>query len=240
MPKLNKTMLDRLASMMKAYGGKKPAIIQETALRDPLGYTIEQRRTIGRNPEHFQKLDMTPQREVYQRGLENVRERNIRPILSERTDKRGELSDIQKEFNRAAREAHAGMRDEYYDRLENYEPANIRGGVYDEEFEIDVPSSNDLRDYWPDDYNSPDWYSDKGEELDEELNVIEDRLNYAHSPEYLMQLQRQTPRYRRYQDAMRQREENARLGRLNAKIMNLARQGYSMPEIREILRMQGR
>lgn len=233
MPKPNKTMLDQLASWMKTSGRRKPEIIEQTALRDPLGYAIEQRRfgtATGKMPS------MTPEREVYQRGLENVRERNIRPILSEQTDRRGELSDIQKEFNRAAREAHAGMRDEYYDRLENYEPANIRGGVYDEEFEIDVPSSNDLRDYWPDDYNSPDWYSDKGAELGEELDAIEDRLDYANSPEYRMELQRQSPRYRRYQDAMMQRAENARLGRVNATIMNLARQGYSIPEIREILK----
>lgn len=206
------TILDRLMQQGKIKPRPNETMWSRGDFRDPLNYTFAQRQSIKAHPESFQRLDITPERMVYQEGLENIRERNIRPILSERTDKRGELSDVQKEFNRAAREAHAGMKDEYYDRLENYEPANIRGGVYDEEFEIDVPSSNNLRDYWPDDYNSPDWYSDRGEKLDEELNIIEDRLDYAHSPEYLMQLQTQSPRFRNYQRAMQQRAANRRMG----------------------------
>ena len=67
-------------------------------------------------------------------------------------------------------------------------------------------------------------------------NAYNELIDWQHNG--MQRLQTQSPRYRNYQRAMMQRSENARLGRINAAVMNLARQGYSMPEIREILRNQ--
>lgn len=67
MPSPNKTMLDQLASMMKASGGKKPAIIQETAWRDPLSGSI-----VGRKVTSF-----TPERQKYQQGLRNQYDKRL-------------------------------------------------------------------------------------------------------------------------------------------------------------------
>lgn len=181
MPKSNKTMLDQLASIMKSIGGKKHTIIQETAWRDPLGYTIEQRRTIGRN------LDMIPERQAYQQGLRNQYDK-----------RRAQLQDIE------------NYMDDEQDKLEELRDAYGNGW---DGYDYDLM---DAQKRWRQAYDElADW----------ERSGIQ-------------QLQTETPRYRRYQDAMRQRESNARVGRINAAIMNLYRQGYSMPEISEILRNQ--
>lgn len=101
--------------------------------------------------------------------------------------------------------------------------------------EVETPST-DLRDFWSD-RNPEEIYADYGQ-AQERADAAQDRYDYIYSPRAVMDEQVQTPRYRNYQRAMRQREENARLERLNAAIMNLYRRGYSMPEIREILRNQ--
>jgi hypothetical protein len=178
-------MLDQLASIMKASGSKKPAIIEQTAWHDPLGYTIEQRRAIARNPEHFQKLDMIPERMMYQKGLRNQYDKRL-----------AQLQDIENYL------------DDEADKLE------------------------ELRDEYGNGWDGYDY----------DLMDAQKRWNQAHyeledwERSGIQKLQTETPRYRRYQDAMMQRAENARLGRINAAVMNLARQGYTMPEIREILR----
>jgi hypothetical protein len=238
MPKPNKTLLDQLASIMKASGSKKPAIIEQTAWHDPLGYTIEQRRAIARNPEHFQKLDMIPERVVYQKGIDArlfPKMRKADELVGERHDDMDTFND---EWNEAAEEAKEHMKEDW----EDWET-----GLDDQTFDyvdpyslkVDAPST-DLRDYWPDYRRTPqEIYDDFGVAQDA-YYAAKDEQRRLRRPETRMQEQMMTPRYRRYQDAMMQRAENARVGRLNAKIMHLARMGYTMPEIREILRMQGR
>ena len=225
MPKPNKTLLDQLASMMKASGRKKPEIIQATTIRDPLGYTIEQRRTVGKN------LDMTPERQFYQKGIDarvNAKMNKADKLVNERYD---DLDTFQNEWNDAVDDAKEYMREDWAAGLDDrtFEDVNP---YY---LEVDAPSMN-LRDYWPDYRRTP-------EEIYEDYDAARDAYNAARNeqrmlqcPESRMPEQMLTPRYRRYQDAMMQRAENARLGRINAAVMNLARQGYSMPEIREILR----
>lgn len=232
MPRLNQTMLDQLASMMKAYGGKKPAIIQETAWQDPLSGSIVGRKVTS----------LAPTRKRYQEGIDALIDARKKPILEKYNEVSGELEDVQNEFGEAFDEAKEGMVEDIRSNIDFFKTPKVRYG-------FDTGSSGDLypyipelslEDYWPSRFKAPGWYNDKGYELGELMDEYEGQLDYMDDPAYRMELQRQTPRYRRYQDAMRQREDNARLGRLNAKIMNLARQGYSLPEIREILRMQGR
>ena len=232
MPKLNKTMLDRLASMMKASGSKKPEVIQATTIRDPLGYTIEQRRTVGRN------FDVTPERQTYRQGLESLRRQKMKPIREEEIDARKRFKELQDDFEDAYSDAYESWQDELNSNVPDEAP-QLEYGFEPSDLNFRAPTA-DLRDYWPSHAKYYDVFEREADDLRDEIAGIEDRMDYARSPEYIQQLQTETPRYRNYQRAMMQRAENARVGRLNAKIMYLARQGYSMPEIREILRTQGR
>ena len=76
MPKMNKTMLDQLASMMKASGRKKPAIIQETAWQDPLSGSIVGRKVTS----------LTPTRKRYQEGIDALIDVRKRPIREKYED----------------------------------------------------------------------------------------------------------------------------------------------------------
>lgn len=237
MPKPNQTMLDKLAETFKSMGKKKPEIIQETTIRDPLGYSMVQRRfgaASGKLPS------MKSERQMYQEGIKDIQDRKYDSRLDE-------LENMQNEYEDAFDEAKEMMIDDISSRLdERFVPDEIRGGIASlpewpslaafnprrHYFVGDELAGESLVDYWPyGGYDSPEYYDRHGRELNEQLEYID-------SPEYRMELQRQSPRYRNYQRAMRQREENARVGRLNAAIMNLYRRGYSMPEIREILRNQ--
>lgn len=232
MPKLNKTMLDQLASMMKSSGRKKPAIIEQTALRDPLDYTIEQRRfgtTTGKMPS------MAPERRIYQRGIEaRLYPKKVAAdkLLDEANTNRDMIED---EWRDAIDEAKESMREDWesgldYQAFEDVDPNYL---------EVDAPNT-DLGEYWPSSARSPEEISEAFDEATDAYWDAKEAQNRIYSTRGIMDEQLLTPRYRNYQRAMMQRAENARLGRLNAKIMSLARQGYSMPEIREILRTQGR
>lgn len=233
MPKPNQTMLDKLAETFKSMGKGKPEIIQQTTIRDPLGYNMVQRRfgqIKGLTPS------MTPERLKYQNGLESIQGRDIMKAQNELNDLESDKEILQSQWNDAVDEAKDAMSEDWRTGLEDYDFSDI-GPDY---LEVEAPSL-DLADYWPDyGYMSPREFGQRAERLDEDISDWEDIVGHRESPEYRMELQRRSPRYRRYQRAMRQREDNARLGRLNAAIMNLYRQGYSMPEIREILRRQGR
>lgn len=224
MPKLNKTLLDQLASMMKSSGRKKPEIIQATTVRDPLGYTIEQRRTVGKN------LDMTPERQLYQEGIDArlfPKMRKADELVNERYDN---LDTFKDEWNEAAEEAKEYMKEDWETGLDDQafddvDPYNL---------EVAAPST-DLRDYWPDYKRTPEQIYEDYDAAQDAYYAAKDEQLSLRSPQVRMLEQTMTPRYRNYQRAMMQRAENARLGRINAAVMNLARQGYSLPEIREIL-----
>lgn len=230
MPKLNKTMLDQLASMMKAYGGKKPAIIQETAWQDPLSGSIVGRKVTS----------LTPTRKRYQEGIDALIDARKRPIREKYEDVSGELEDVQNEFGEAFDEAKEGLVEDIRSDINYFEAPEVRYG-FDTDFRGDLfpdMPERSLEDYWPSRFKAPGWYNDRGYELGDLMDEYESQLHYMETPEHRMEVQRQSPRYRNYQRAMMQRAENARLGRINAAVMNLARQGYSMPEIREILKNQ--
>lgn len=235
MPKPNKTMLDQLVDVFKSGSQRKPEIIQQTAWRDPLGYTIEQRRSIGRNPHRFQKLDITPEREIYQKGIDArlfSKMCKADELVSERYD---DLDTFKNEWNEAAEEAKRYMKDDWETGLDD----QAFDDVDPYHLEVDAPST-DLRDYWPNYRRTPEEIYDDYDVAQDAYYAARDEQRMLRSPQTRMQEQTMTPRYRRYQDAMQRRDINRRAGRVNAAIMNLARQGYSLPEIREILRRQGR
>lgn len=230
MPKPNQTMLDRLAETFKSMGNKKPEIIQETTIRDPLGYNLVQRHfgtKWGKIPS------MTPERQIYQRGIEaRLEPKKIaaEDLVNEKFDYRDEIED---EWKDAVDDAKESMKEDWesgldYQAFEDVDPNYL---------EVDAPST-DLRDYWPSSARSPEEIGESFESAQDAYFDAIDARKRIYGIQGIMDEQMMTPRYRNYQRAMRQREENARLGRLNAAIMNLYRLGYSMPEIREILRNQ--
>lgn len=230
MPTPNKTMLDQLASMMKSSGRKKPAIIQETTFRDPLGYSIEQRRAIARNPEHFQKLDMTPERRIYQRGIE-ARLYPKKVAADELLDAtRDNRETIQGEWDDAIADAKESLRDDWESGLDHQAFEDVDPYA----LEVETPAT-DLREYWPGYARSPEEISEAFESAQDAYYDAKDAQRRIYSNRGIMDEQMMTPRYRNYQRAMLERVENARRGRLNAKIMHLARMGYSLPEIRAML-----
>ena len=237
MPKPNQTMLDKLVDVFKSGSQRKPEIIQATTIRDPLGYSMVQRRfgtATGKLPS------MTPERSIYQCGIEALRRQKMKPIREEEIDARERFKELQDDFEDAYSDAYESLQDEINSNVPDQAPMLEYGfEPGDLDFSAYQPQA-DLRYYWPSYAKYYDVFEREADDLRDEIAAIDDRMDYARSPEYIQQLQTETPRYRRYQEAMQRRDINRRAGRVNAAIMNLARQGYSLPEIREILRRQGR
>lgn len=231
MPKPNKTMLDKLVDVFKEGSQRKPEIIQATTIRDPLGYSMVQRRfgaRAGKMPS------MTPERQMYQQGLNDIfskRESELRGLQDEAMERVDRLQELYEDDFRVARDR---LAEDISDDITALDPADF--SVYDAtNYE---PGRYSLADYWDGEYSLPE-YDDLMTEADDAYNEAAGNLmDWQHGG--MQSLQRQAPRYRRYQEAMQHRDINRRAGRVNAAIMNLARQGYSLPEIREILRRQGR
>lgn len=238
MPKVNQTMLDKLVDAFKGGSQRKPEIIEATTIRDPLGYSMVQRRfgtATGKLPS------MTPERQLYQKGLNILVDTKKKPVRDKWLETGEELSWLQDDFENAFDEAKENYIEQVRDNMEQLNAPDLRSG-FDPSYDLDphVPSET-LEPYWPDyDYKPVSYYNSRGGELGDQMDEYERQMDYIDSPQYRMELQRQSPRYRRYQDAMQRRDIERRAGRVNAAIMNLARQGYSLPEIREILRRQRR
>lgn len=242
MPKPNQTMLDQLVKTFKSTGNKAP--FREMRIRgeftDPMIKARANQQLAGNKLIKLDPSWRAPERVKYQRGLDALIDARSRPIREKYEDVSGELEDVQNEFEEAFDEAKEDLVDDIGLGMRYFEAPEVRYGFDAEEGGDLTPElfNSSLADYWPSRFKAPSWYSDRGSELGDLADEYEGRLDYMDSPEYRMELQRQTPRYRNYQRAMRQRQENAQMGRLNAAIMNLYRRGYSMPEIREILRNQ--
>lgn len=245
MPKPNQTMLDKLAETFKSVG--KPAPFRGMKIRgefnDPLNYTTQQRILMQGAPELSymavpqngvgKDIKLTPERKIYQRGIE-ARLYPKKVAADEQVDEMYDNRDrIQEEWNEAVDDAKESMRDDWdsalsFQDFEDVDPYAL---------EVDAPTT-DLREYWPGYARSPEEIGEEFESAEQAYYDAKDAQKRIYSTRGIMDEQVQTPRYRNYQRAMQQREDNARLGRLNAAIMNLYRRGYSMPEIREILRNQ--
>lgn len=233
MPKVNQTMLDKLVDVFKGGSQRKPEIIQATTIRDPLGYSMVQRRfgtMSGKMPS------MTPQREVYQEGIDARLLPKMRKADELVNDRYDEMDVFKDEWSTAVEEAKSDMADDWASTLDYQDFDEVNPEILED---VAMPSNN-LRDFWPDDARDPDEIYSDFDAAQDAYYAAKDEQRMLRSPRTRMLEQTMTPRYRRYQEAMQCRDINRRAGRVNAAIMNLARQGYSLPEIREILRRQGR
>lgn len=236
MPKPSQTMLDKLAETFKSVG--KTAPFREMKLHgeftDPMVKARANQQLAGNKLIKVDPSWRTPERVKYQRGLEAIQNRDVMNAQNQLDDLESDKELLQSQWDDAVAEAKDAMAEDWRTGLDDNDFSEIDPDY----LEVETPST-DLADYWPDyGYMSPREFGQRAERLDEDISDWEDIVGHRESPAYRMELQRQSPRYRNYQRAMRQREYNARLGRINAEIMNLYRQGYSMPEIREILRNQ--
>lgn len=233
MPKPNQTMLDKLAETFKSMG--KTAPFREMKLHgeftDPMIKAQVNQKLAGNKIFKLDPSWRTPERVKYQRGIEARLYPKKVAADDELEEANREVEELEDEWNTGVENAKEDMMEDWRSTLD-YEDFSDIDPDY---LEVETPST-DLRDFWSD-RNPEEIYADYGQ-AQERAETAQDRYDYIYSPRAVMDEQVQTPRYRRYQRAMRQREENARLGRLNAAIMNLYRRGYSMPEIREILRNQ--
>lgn len=190
-----------------------------------LAYMAVPQNGVGR------EIKLTPERVKYQRGIEaRLYPKKVAAdeLLYEWKTNR---ETIQNEWDDAISAAKESMRDDWesgldYQAFEDVDPYYL---------EVDAPAT-DLREYWPGYARSPEEIADEFDSAQDAYYDAKDAQRRIYSTRGIMDEQMLTPRYRNYQRAMRQRQENAQIGRLNAAIMNLYRQGYSMPEIREILR----
>ena len=235
MPKPNQTMLDQLAKTFKSTGNTAP--FREMKLRgeftDPMVKARANQQLAGNKLIKVDPSMRTPERVKYQRGIEArlyPKKLAADELVDEATSS---LETIQGEWDDAIAAAKESLRDDWesglaYQAFDEVDPYALK---------VETPTT-DLREYWPEYARSPKEISEAFESAQDAYYDAKDAWRRIYSNRGVMDEQMMTPRYRNYQRAMRQRQENAQIGRLNAVIMNLYRRGYSMPEIREILRNQ--
>lgn len=186
------------------------------------------------------KLDpswKTPERVKYQRGLEAIQNRKLMKAQDELSDLESDKELLETQWENAIDEAKNDMYEDWRNAIDSSNFSEI-GPDY---LEVDEPST-DLSDYWNDfDYMSPREFGERAERLDEDISEWEDIVGHRESPEYRMELQRQSPRYRNYQRAMQQRAANMAMGRdLSRRYAiaynNLLRRGLTPAEARMYMR----
>lgn len=206
------TILDRLMQEGKIVPKIGLAEVQKGFVRDPLNFPVETHRVIreSEGPRANRILSMTPEREVYQQGLESLRRQKMKPIREEEIDARERFEELQDDFNDAYSDAYESWQDDMNSSVPDEAPM-LEYGFAPEDLDFPVPST-DLRNYWPPYAKHYDVFEREADDLRDELEAIDDRMDYARSPEYIQQLQTQTPRYRNYQRAMQQRAANKQIG----------------------------
>lgn len=235
MPKPNQTMLDQLAASFKSMG--KPAPFREMKLHgeftDPMIKARANQQLAGNKLIKLDPSWGTPERVKYQRGIE-ARLYPKKVAADELLNQAHAARDmIEDEWRDAIEDAKQSMKEDWesgldYQSFDDVDPNYL---------EVEAPST-DLGEYWPSYARSPEEIGEAFGDATDAYWDAKEAQNRIYSTRGIMDEQMLTPRYRNYQRAMQQRQENARVGRLNAAIMNLYRRGYSMPEIREILRNQ--
>ena len=179
---------------------------------------------------------MTPEREVYQKGIEaRMQPRYLK--ADENVNEAYENMDAFKdEWNDAVEQAKEDMREDWETMLDDqyfYDPAPYN-------LSVDEPST-DLGEYWPSDARTPEEiYSDYDAAIDR-CYAAEDAKRNLRRPEAWMREQTMTPRYRNYQRAMQQRAANMAMGRdLSRRYAiaynNLLRRGLTPAEARMYMR----
>lgn len=179
---------------------------------------------------------MTPEREVYQKGIEaRMQPRYLKAdedvneaydVMDAYKDEWGSAVDDAKEYMKEDWET--GLDDQ---RFEDVDPYYM---------EVDAPSTN-LRDYWPNDARTPDEIYSDFDAAQDRYYAAKDAQRDLRRPEAWMQEQTMTPRYRNYQRAMQQRAANMAMGRdLSRRYAiaynNLLRRGLTPAEARMYMR----
>lgn len=203
------TILDRLVLQGKI----KPKLGSQEILsglnRDPLslgkGYGAISARDEFRRAGMKKFADMTPERRIYQRGIEARLYPKKVAADSELDEANREVEELEDEWNTGVENAKEGMMEDWRSTLD-YEDFSDIDPDY---LEVETPST-DLRDFWSD-RNPEEIYADYGQ-AQERAETAQDRYDYIYSPRAVMDEQVQTPRYRNYQRAMQQREANKRMG----------------------------
>lgn len=179
---------------------------------------------------------MTPEREVYQKGIEaRMQPRYLK--ADENVNEAYENMDAFKdEWNDAVEQAKEDMREDWETMLDDqyfYDPDPYN-------LSVDEPST-DLGEYWPSDARTPEEiYSDYDAAIDR-YYAADDAKRNLRRPEAWMREQTMTPRYRNYQRAMQQRAANMAMGRdLSRRYAiaynNLLRRGLTPAEARMYMR----
>lgn len=226
------TVLDRLMQQGRIKPRLDETMWSHADFRDPLNYTFAGRQYIKAHPESFPRLDMTPERIKYQRGLANIRANDLSNAEDSYRDAAGELEDLQSQFEEDYSDAWESMHDDIFSD-KKMAPELSRGFGEDD---LNLGRLNiDLSEYWPPYTYSPDEYGRRAEDLVDAARLASSRSAYLESPEYIQRLQTRSPRYRNYQRAMQQRAANKAVGRDLSRryataVRNLVRRGLSPEE----------
>lgn len=232
------TVLDRLISEGRIK--KSPFRVKKTAaeLRDPLNYPLDMRKDFDKmkNAANTQWVKMTPERDVYQQGIEARMQPKYLKADEDVNSAYDEMDAYKDEWGSAVDDAKEYMKEDWETSLDDQRFEDV-DPYY---MEVDAPSTN-LRDYWPNDARTPD-------EIYEDYGAAQDRYYAAKDvqrdlrrPGAWMQEQTMTPRYRNYQRAMQQRAANMAMGRdLSRRYAiaynNLLRRGLTPAEARMYMR----
>ena len=180
---------------------------------------------------------MTPEREVYQKGIEARLSPKLRKAEENVNETYENMDAFKDEWNDAVEQAKEDMLSDWQDKLE--------GAATDEPYSYSLevePSSTNLRDYWPNyHYREPDEIIEDFDTAQDKYFSARDERNYLRGPGGWMQEQTMTPRYRNYQRAMQQRAANMAMGRdLSRRYAiaynNLLRRGLTPAEARMYMR----
>ena len=180
---------------------------------------------------------MTPERQVYQQGIDA----RIAPRHEAAMQKRSDAYDLKDQYKEewydAVEEAKSDMADDWASTLDDQNFDKVDPDILE-----DVePPSNNLRDYWPSDARNPDEIYEDFDAAQDAYYAARDAERELFTPRYRMQEQTMTPRYRNYQRAMQQRAANMAMGRdLSRRYAiaynNLLRRGLTPAEARMYMR----
>lgn len=178
--------------------------------------------------------NMTPERQVYQRGLQAIRDNELAAVNDRYRTSEGMLTELQSDFEDSYDDAYAEMKEDLFTGRDEA-PSLAEGFSPQDDLNIGIVKDVDLRDYWPPYARSPDEYASEAEDYVDQMKGFTGRAAYLESPEYLMELQSHSPRYHNYQRVMEQRAANKAVGRDLSRryataVRNLVRRGLSPEE----------
>lgn len=233
------TVLDRLISEGRI--NKSPFGVKKTSaeLRDPLNYPLDMRKNFDRmkNAANTQWVKMTPEREVYQKGIEARMQPRYLKADEDVLDAVNDRDIYNAEWREAVEEAKSDMADDWYSTLDYQDFDEVNPEILEN---VELPSRN-LRDFWPETARNPDEIYSDFDAAQDRYYAAKDAQRNLRRPEAWMQEQTMTPRYRNYQRAMQQRAANMAMGRdLSRRYAiaynNLLRRGLTPVEARMYMR----